>query len=93
MPAVAMTRETGGRGWTTSRRRDDSRRATLVSGQMFAVDWRDSLLYDLVVDTETVDVGQALGLIAGARFVVGVGGHVRLAGVVGSETVFRRPVR
>jgi cytidylate kinase len=65
--------------------------------QMFAVDWRDSLLYDLVVDTETVDVmtagGHVLGLIAKAGVAVGAGGHVRLAGVVGSETVLRRPVR
>ena len=64
---------------------------------MFAVDWRDSLLYDLVADTDTVDVmkavGQVLGLMAGAGFGVGAGGDVRLAGVVGSETVFRRPVR
>jgi hypothetical protein len=67
--------------------------------RMFAVDWRDSLLYDLVVDTETIDVmtavGQVLGLMAGAGFDVGAGagGHVRLAGVVGLETVLRRPVR
>ena len=65
--------------------------------QMFAVDWRESLLYDLVVDTETVDVmtavGQVLRLITRAGFAVGAGGHVRLAGVVGSGTVFRRPVR
>jgi hypothetical protein len=64
---------------------------------MFAVDGRDSLLYDLVVDTETVDVmtavGRFLGLMAGAGFVVGAGGHVRLASVVGSRTVLRRPVR
>jgi cytidylate kinase len=93
MPARALTRETGGRGWTTPRRRDDSRGATEMSGQMFAVDWRDSLLYDLVVDTETVDVGQVLGLMAGTSFVVAAGGHVRLAGMVGSNTAFRRPVQ
>ena len=65
--------------------------------QMFAVDWRDSLLYDLVVDTEIVDlmtaVGQVLGLMAGTGLVVEAGGHVRLAGMVGSDTVFRRSVR
>jgi cytidylate kinase len=92
--------------------------------QMFAVDWTDPLLYDLVINTGAVSVttavGQVLGLAAAVEFqltaasrqlvadralaarvrailkatpssshveldVQATGGHVRLAGVVGSE--------
>ncbi len=65
---------------------------------MLAVDWTESVLYDLVVDTEAIGVitvvWQVFGLVAGAYLGVGTaGGHVQLAGLVGSETVFRRPVR
>ena len=39
---------------------------------MFDVDWTDPLLYDLVINTETVGVmtavGQVLGLVAAAEF-------------------------
>src|SRR5262245_31299693 len=45
---------------------DDGVRARMH--QMFRVDWRDPLLYDLVINTETVGVpaavGQILGLVA-----------------------------
>jgi hypothetical protein len=101
MPAVAMTREMGSLGWTPRRRRGESRRPTGVSGR--AGDRGSlstggvALLYDFVIDTDTVDVmtavGQVLGLIVGAGLGVGAGGHVRLASVVGSETVVWRPVR
>ena len=92
--------------------------------QMFDVDWTDPLLYDLVINTETIGVTtaveQVLGLVASAEIqptrtsrqmladralaarvrailkatpptaqvdvdVQAVEGHVRLAGVVGSE--------
>jgi hypothetical protein len=40
--------------------------------QMFAADWTDSLLYDLVINTETVSVstavGQVLALLAAPEF-------------------------
>ena len=65
--------------------------------QTFAVDWTGPLLYDLVIDTETIGVmtavGPVLGLIGGGSRRRAGGGHVRLAGVIESETVFRRPVR
>jgi len=92
--------------------------------QMFDVDWTDPLLYDLVINTETIGVmtavGQVLELVAAEEFqptpasrqlladralaarvratlkatpataqvdldIQAAGGHVRLAGVVGSE--------
>jgi cytidylate kinase len=101
---------------------DDGVRARMR--QMFAVDWTDPLLYDLVINTGTMSVstavGQVLGLVAAPEFeatpasrrlladralaarirailkatpssahveldVQAMGGHVRLAGVVGSE--------
>jgi hypothetical protein len=58
---------------------------------MFPVDSMGPLLYDLVTDSEIAGpmtgVGQPLGSTA-----LAAKGHVRLAGVVGSETGFGRPL-
>jgi hypothetical protein len=101
---------------------DDGVRARMR--QMFDVDWTDPLLYDLVINTETIEVmtavEQVLGLVASAELqptrasrqmladralaarvrailkatpatarvdvdIQVAEGHVRLAGVVGSE--------
>jgi hypothetical protein len=87
-----MIGKPGSLGSTPRRRPGGSRRTPGASGRArptFAVDWTEPLLYDLVIDTKTMGAMTAVwwgpGPIGGA--------HVRLAGVLEPETVFRRPIR